>query len=135
MITQYMTGFAKRGLPHTSNNITLKDCNLSLKALTNHRLLTHVDLHYHPNFKTVAVFNLKLRFAKVGKLDVCGRSLFTNSVTYHGVTITFLGCTLFSGVMTTLYFGVVKSGSCITSGAMIASYDSEKYYIINCYVC
>jgi len=32
-------------------------------------------------FKTIADFNLKLCIAKVGKLNVCGRSLFSNSVT------------------------------------------------------
>ena len=33
----------------------------------------------------MAVFNLKLLIVKVGKLDVCGRPLFANPVTYYRV--------------------------------------------------
>jgi len=70
IVLLFVIRFAKRGLPHTSNSMTLKDCNLGLKAhKTFYSLLTHVGLHYHPNFKTIVVF------AKVGKLDVCGRPL------------------------------------------------------------
>ena len=32
-------------------------------------------------FKGMAVFNLKLLIVKVGKLEACGRPLFTNPVT------------------------------------------------------
>jgi len=70
----YVTGFAKGGLPpHTSNSTSLKDFNLDLKVHTNlnfHGLLIYVSPHYHPNFKTIGVFNLNLWIAKVGKLDV-----------------------------------------------------------------
>jgi len=52
-----VTGFAKKGLPYTSNSF--------------YHLLTHVGPHYHPNFNTITVYNLKLRIVKVGKLDVC----------------------------------------------------------------
>ena len=34
-IYNYVTKFAKRGLPHTSNSINLEDCNLGFKAHTN----------------------------------------------------------------------------------------------------
>ena len=76
-----VTGFAKRGLPHTSNSMNFEDCNLGFKAHTNLHLSTHVNTHCCPNFKPTAVFNLKLLIVKVGKLDVCGRPLFANLVT------------------------------------------------------
>ena len=37
-IHNFMTGFAKRDLPHTSKSMNLKDCNLSLKEHTNLKL-------------------------------------------------------------------------------------------------
>ena len=81
-----MTGFAKRGLPHTSNSMNLEDYNLDFKAHTNLKFSTSINLQYvgtHccPNFKAMAVFNLKLLITKVDKLDVCGRPLFANPVT------------------------------------------------------
>ena len=82
-----VTGFAKRGLPHTSNSMNFEDCNLGFKAHTNLKFSTFVNLQYvgshcYPNFTGMAVFNLKLLTVKVGKLDECGRPLFTNPVTY-----------------------------------------------------
>jgi len=43
--------------------------------------LTYVGTHFCPNFKLMAVFNLKLWIVKVGELDVWGRPLFANQVT------------------------------------------------------
>jgi len=45
-------------------------------------VFTYVGTHCCANFKGMAVFNLKLLIAKVSKLDVCGRPLFANPVTY-----------------------------------------------------
>ena len=44
--------------------------------------LTYVGTFCLPNFKSIALSNLTLRIVKVGKLDVCGRPLFANPVTY-----------------------------------------------------
>ena len=43
---------------------------------------SYVGTFCWPNFKSVACANLKLWIVKVGKLDVCGRPLFANPVTY-----------------------------------------------------
>jgi len=76
----YVTGFVKRGLPHTSNSMNLEDCNLGFKAHTNLHQLTYFGAHCCPNFKGMAVFNLTLLIVKVIKLDVCGKPLFANPV-------------------------------------------------------
>jgi len=47
-------------------------------------LLSYVGTHYCPNFMAMDVFNLKLWIIQVGKLDVHGRPLSTNPVTYYG---------------------------------------------------
>ena len=81
-----MTGFAKRGLPHTSNSMNLEDHNLVFKAHTNLKFspsINYVGSHYSPNFKPITYCNLKLLIIKVSILDVCGRPLFANPVTYY----------------------------------------------------
>jgi len=84
-----MTGFVKRGLPYASNSMNSMDCSLGFKVHTNLKflyLLTYVGTHWCPTFNAMAVFNLKLWIVNVGKLDVCGRSLFTNPVTFMQCT-------------------------------------------------
>jgi len=54
----FVTGFVKRGLPHTSSSMKLEDCNLDLKVHKNLKfshLLTNVDTHCYPNFKAMTV--------------------------------------------------------------------------------
>ena len=78
----YMYICDRGGLPHTSNSI---NCNLGCKAYTTWsflHLFTYVSTHCCPNFKALALSNLKLWITKVSKLDVYGRPLFTNLVTY-----------------------------------------------------
>jgi len=45
--------------------------------------LTYVSTHCCPNFNALAVSNLKLWISKISKLDVCGRPLFANPVTFN----------------------------------------------------
>ena len=56
-------------------------------------LLTYVGTHCCPNFKAMAVFNVKLWVVKVSKVDVCGRPLFANPVIFclHCMHIILLG--------------------------------------------
>ena len=87
MVAIYVTGFVKRGLPHTSNSMNLEDCNLGFKAHKSCNflyLLTYDGTLCCSNFKGMAVFNLKLL---IGKLDVCGRPLFANPVSYIYICI------------------------------------------------
>ena len=83
-----VTGFAKRGLPHTSNSLNLEDHNLAIADKWSWNFLqslSYVGTFCWPNFKSVACTNLKLWIVKVGKLDVCGRPLFANPVTYIAI--------------------------------------------------
>ena len=80
-----MTGFAKGGLPHTSNSTNLEGCNLGFEAHKNLKFsisTTYVCTHCCPNFKGIAASNVKLLIVNVGKLVVCGRPLFANPVYY-----------------------------------------------------
>jgi len=56
----YVTGICKKGLPHTSISMNLKDCNLGFKVLTNLKFSHSINTYYSPNFMEMAVFNLKL---------------------------------------------------------------------------
>ena len=56
-ISQYVTGFAKKGLSHTSTFTSLKDHNLVLKyyiSLKFYHLLYCVSMLYSKNFKLIA---------------------------------------------------------------------------------
>ena len=49
LLSTYVTGFAKRGLPHTSNSMNLEDHNLVFKKDANLKFLhpsTYVGAHY-----------------------------------------------------------------------------------------
>ena len=88
--TKYVTGFAKRGLPHASKYMSLKTCILVLKQNTSLKLsplifLTHVSTLCSANFKFIAFIHvhLKLWIVEFGKFDVCWRPLFANPVTYY----------------------------------------------------
>jgi len=83
-----VAGFAKRGVPLTSNSMNLEDWNLCFKALINLKFSPSIKLCYFcPNFMAMSIFNRKLWIVNVDKLDVCRRPLFTNPVTI----INFIG--------------------------------------------
>ena len=52
-----------------------------------HTAFSYVSTYYYENFESIAHPQGKLWFVKFVQLDVCGRSFFTNPVTY----IDFLG--------------------------------------------
>ena len=79
-----VTRFAKKGLPHTSNQLSSKDYTLALKKIKAWNFL-HLFLYASAlgweNFKFITFTHLKLWFVEVGKFDACGRPLFTSLIT------------------------------------------------------
>ena len=97
----FVTGFVKRGLPHTSNSLNLMTITLlerKVDICNFFHPLSSVITHFGLNFKPIALHNLWLRIIEVGKLDVCGRPLFTNPVTFFQQTTlwNFVSCGIFS---------------------------------------
>ena len=75
----YVTGFAKRSLPHTSNIPTLIIHNFRLVDL---KFGQYVISTAGTSFSFVCLLIMKLWSSKFIQLDVCGRPLFANPVTY-----------------------------------------------------
>ena len=69
----FVTGFAKRGLPHTSNLMNLEDHSFAIKRHMKLKLSPVIKLCLSPNFKPIALTNVKLWIVKIGKIDVYGR--------------------------------------------------------------
>ena len=136
----YVTGFAKRGLPHTFMQFyELRGLhNLGCKAYTQTwnflHLLTYVSTHCCLNFKALAISHLKLWIARVSKLDVCGRPLFTNIILplIHSHDTQHLYCLGFTSIHEFLIFQC-KSWSSTHSLANVRFFQSLMQSLI-CYV-
>ena len=57
VITVYVTGFAKRGLPHTSNSMNLEDCNFVFKKDANLKFSLSIKLCWSPTMTQFQVNN------------------------------------------------------------------------------
>jgi len=83
--------FCEKHLPHTSMQFYKLDFVNEIWNRNFPQQLGYVGASCRPNCKSIAFTNLKLHIVIVGKTDVCGRSLFANSVTY---TVGVINCTL-----------------------------------------
>jgi len=89
-----VTGFVKRGLPHTSNIKNLEDHNFEfiIKRHVMLKLFPAIKLYgvtyYLPNFKSIAFTNL-IQSYELSKVVnwMCGRPLFANPVTQKFIII------------------------------------------------
>ena len=87
--TKIVTGFTKRGLPHTSNSMNLEAHNFVFKKRTNLKFSLAIKLCWHSQLTYFQVNNLlyfNLWIDEVGKLDVCRRPLFANPVTINDLS-------------------------------------------------
>jgi len=78
----FVTGFAKRGLPHTSSLSTLTILNFRLKQTLPRNLDSSEYQHSLRKFQLCSLKH-KLQSSKFIELDVCGRPLFANAVTFN----------------------------------------------------
>ena len=100
----FVTRFAKRGLPHTSDLQVSTIYNFRcVKAMelqiVQFRALTY-SVRTGKSFKLVSYLNTELWSFKVRKLDVCGRPLFANLVTFIKKTHVYI-CTYVTGLVKT----------------------------------
>ena len=86
-------GLQKGVFPNTSNCINLENRKFVIKKHMKLKLSPAIKLCWCLLLtKSIDYTNLKLRIIKIGKMDVCGRPLFANLVTYISTGIGNLSC-------------------------------------------
>ena len=87
IIFLYVTGFEKTRLPHTFDFMTLVNHNLQCQEAISFILFLYDTTPLCKSFRSLAHSQIELHCLKFGKLDVRGRLVFSNPVTYSVVTV------------------------------------------------
>ena len=85
-ICTYVTGFEKTRLSHTSNFLTLMQCNFVCECAIDLKILHKGVVAYRNNIFS----HSKLCVTEFIKSDVCGSLVFSNPVTYMHICMMYV---------------------------------------------